>query len=227
VPAGVREPGTGDDLYYEFDRPEVRDMVPAGARRVLDVGCGGGALGAALRTERGVEVVGVELAPVAVERASARLDRVIETDLDALAALPADAGEFDAVVLADVLEHLRDPARLLRALRPSLAPGATLVISIPNVKHWSIIEPLLVHDRFPYADAGLLDRTHVHLFTLEELGRLLAEEGFAVGEVRLVTDPLPDRLRVLAEVAGALGGAVEETAARLGVYQYLVGAHPG
>ena len=197
--------------------------IEAGAR-VLDVGCGAGALGAALRRERDIEVVGIELAPTAVERASERLDRVIAADLDALEALPADAGVFDAIVLADVLEHLRDPARLVRALRPALTAGAPLVMSVPNVKHWSVIEPLLVHDRFPYADAGLLDRTHVHLFTLEELGLMLLAEGYALAEVRLVTDPLPDRLRVLAEVAGALGGVVEETAARLGVYQYLVSA---
>ncbi len=204
----------------------MRALVPAGARRVLDVGCGAGALGAALRAERGAEVVGIELAPRAAERAAGRLDRVIAADLDALEAVPADAGSFDAVVLADVLEHLRDPARLLRALRTALAHDAPLVISIPNVRHWSVLEPLLVHDRFPYADAGLLDRTHVHLFTLEELGLMLRDEGYRIDDVRLVTDPLPERLRVLAEVAGALGGAVEETAARLGVYQYLVVARP-
>lgn len=224
--AGVRPAGTGDQGYYEFDRPEVRAMIPGDARRVLDVGCGAGALGAALRRDRGIEVVGIELEPAAAERAAERLDRVIAADLDALDALPTDAGRFDAIVLADVLEHLRDPARLLGALRSALAPGASLVMSVPNVKHWSVLEPLLVHDRFPYADAGLLDRTHVHLFTLDELGLMLAERGYAVDEVRLVTDPLPDRLRILAEVAGALGGSVQETAARLGVYQYLVRALP-
>lgn len=221
--AGVRDGGEADG-YFEFTRPELRALVPPAARRVLDVGCGAGALGAALKAERPhVEVVGLEGFPEAAERARDRLDDVACLDLDALDGLPEELGVFDAMIFGDVLEHLRDPARLLRALRPSLAPDGVLVCSIPNVKHWTVVMPLLVHDRWEYQDAGLLDRTHVHFFTLEEIDRMLRECGFAPGHVG-VNDlaPLPGELMPLVDVIVAFGADRDETAARLGAYQYLV-----
>lgn len=221
--AGVRDGGEADE-YFEFTRPELRALVPATARRVLDVGCGAGALGAALKAERpGLEVVGLEGFPEAAERARARLDGIFCLDLDALDALPEDLGTFDAMIFGDVLEHLRDPARLLRTLRGALADDGVLVCSIPNVKHWTVVMPLLVHDRWEYQDAGLLDRTHVHFFTLEEIDRMLRDCGFEPRHVG-VNDlaPLPAELMPLVDVAAAFGADRDETAARLGAYQYLV-----
>lgn len=221
--AGVRSGGDADD-YFEFTRPELRALVPPTARRVLDVGCGAGALSAALKAERpGVEVIGLEGFPEAAERARARLDGVFELDLDGLDTLPDDFGTYDAMVFGDVLEHLRDPARLLRTLRGALTDDGVLICSIPNVKHWTVVMPLLVHDRWEYQDAGLLDRTHVHFFTLEEIDRMLKECGFAPQHVG-VNDlaPLPPELQPLVDVAVAFGAERDETAARLGAYQYLV-----
>lgn len=222
--AGVRAGDTGaDDGYFEFDRPELRALVPPGARRVLDVGCGAGAVGAALKAERGIEVVGLEGFPEAAARAQERLDDALCVDLDALEGLPFAPGAFDAMVLGDVLEHLRDPHRLLRSLRPFLADDGVLVCSIPNVKHWSVLFPLLVHDRWEYQDAGLLDRTHVHFFTLAEIDRMLTACGYRGHHVG-VNDlaPLPDELRPLVDLAVRFGADRAETAGRLGAYQYLV-----
>lgn len=220
--AGVRRADASEDGYFEWTRPELRALVPETARRVLDVGCGAGALGGTLRAERGIEVVGVELFADAAARAAGRLDDVIVADLDTLAELPCPHGSFDAMVFGDVLEHLRDPHRLLRALRPYLAPGGVIVCSIPNVKHWSVVAPLLVEDRWRYEDAGLLDRTHVHFFTLEEIGLMLAETGFEPVTLGSVNHDMPEHLHSLADLAASLGGEREETLARLRTYQYLV-----
>jgi SAM-dependent methyltransferase len=220
---GVRK-AHGDDGYFEHTRPELRALVPAQARRVLDVGCGAGGLGAALKAERDhCEVIGLEGFPEAAATARERLDDAWCLDLDALEALPEDAGVFDAMIFGDVLEHLRDPARLLRALLPSLAADGVLVCSIPNVKHWTVLFPLLVKDRWTYEDAGLLDRTHVHFFTLEEIGVMLEElglEGIHVGVNDLA--PLPPQLEPLVDLAAKYGAERDETRARLGAYQYLV-----
>jgi 2-polyprenyl-3-methyl-5-hydroxy-6-metoxy-1,4-benzoquinol methylase len=225
---GVREEA-GDQSYFEHTRPELRALVPIGARRVLDVGCGGGALGAALKGERpGCEVVGLEGFPEAAARARARLDDVLCLDLDSLEALPADAGKFDAMVFGDVLEHLLDPLRLLKTLLPALADDGVLVLSIPNVKHWTVLYPLLVKDRWTYEDAGLLDRTHVHFFTGGTAARMLTELGLDLVHLG-VNDlaPLPAEMEPLAGLAAALGGDRTEAAARLGAYQYLLVARPG
>lgn len=209
--------------YYGLTRPEVRALVPASARRVLDVGCGAGGLGGTLKDERGCTVYGLELFPDAAEKARTRLDEVLCVDLDTVDALPDEMGSLDALVFGDVLEHLRDPARLLRALLPSLADGGVVVMSVPNVKHWSVVLPLLVKDRWTYEDAGLLDRTHVHFFTAHEATRMLAELGLEVVELQ-VNDhaPLPPELAPVAGIAAALGGPSPEAAARMGSYQYLI-----
>lgn len=227
--AGVRsvdvDGGAASD-YFHHSRPEVRALIPVRARRVLDVGCGAGALGRALKDERDVEVCGLELFEASAAIAREHLDEVIVADLDALDALPHPAGTFDAIVFADVLEHLHDPARLLTTLRPYLAPGGVIVCSIPNVKHWTVLYPLLVADRWEYTDAGLLDRTHVHFFTLEEIGRMMDACAFDVASVTGVMQPLPAELKALVDVAVLFGADAGETEGRLGVYQYLVVATP-
>lgn len=228
--AGLRDaerPDAGDDGYFEHTRPELRALVPAGARRVLDVGCGAGALGAALRAERGIEVFGIEGFPDAARQAGERLDGVLEADLDALEELPWERGSFDAMLFGDVLEHLRDPRRLLGALLPWLADDGAVVCSIPNVKHWSVVYPLLVHDRWRYEDAGLLDRTHVHFFTLEEIGVMLDELGLAAEHVGATAVQTPERIvDALTDLAVAMGAERAETRGRLAAYQYLVVARP-
>lgn len=220
VPAGVELKA---EAYYEESRPELRDRIPADARIVLDVGCGRGALGAALKSDRpDARVHGLEYVAEAAEVAAGRLDDVVAADLDVVEALPAHWGPFDAVICGDVLEHLRDPARVLRLLRGALAPGGVIVASIPNVKHWSVVYPLLVQDRFTYQDAGLLDRTHVHFFTLGEIDTMFSECALTVQSVTSVVLEMPPEIVTLLTAAVALGAERVETAARLNAYQYLV-----
>jgi 2-polyprenyl-3-methyl-5-hydroxy-6-metoxy-1,4-benzoquinol methylase len=218
APAGEGPP----EHYYELARPELADLVPASARRILDVGCGGGALGAALKARQGAEVAGIEFVAEAAARARRRLDHVVQGDLDAIEGLAFPAGHFDAMVFGDVLEHLRDPARLLRALLPHLAPGGRVVCSIPNVKHWTVVLPLLFEDRFEYTDAGLLDRTHLHLFTRHEIEAMLAACGLEVEHLGANRMPLPDTLADLARRVLAAAKDPAEQLVRLQVYQYLV-----
>jgi methionine biosynthesis protein MetW len=217
-----------DDHYFEFDRPELRALVPEEARRVLDVGCGAGALGAALREERGIEVVGLELSADAAVRARERLDAVVEADLDDLEELPFERGSFDAMVFGDVLEHLHDPHRLLRVLRPWLADDGVIVASIPNVGHWSVVLPLLAQDRWPYADSGLLDRTHVHFFTLAEAELMLRDCGLAIESAATTTlaQSPPPAVDHLTRFLAALGNDEATARRRLTAYQYLLRARP-
>jgi methionine biosynthesis protein MetW len=216
-----------DATYFEFDRPEVRALVPEGAARVLDVGCGAGALGAALREERGIEVMGVELFADAAAQARERLDEVVEANLDELEELPFEPGAFDAMVFGDVLEHLHDPHRLLRTLRPWLADDGALVLSVPNVGHWSVVLPLLTKDRWPYADAGLLDRTHVHFFTFTEAEAMLRDCGFSLTAASATHGgETPEEVDHLITLLAALGTPAPEARLHLTAYQYLLLAHP-
>ena len=90
--------------------------IPAGARSLLDVGCGAGRGFAALR-DRGVRVVGVDHDQDVLEAARDVLDDVVALDLDAAEWPLQFTGAFDVVAFADCLEHLRDPWRVLRSAR--------------------------------------------------------------------------------------------------------------
>jgi 2-polyprenyl-3-methyl-5-hydroxy-6-metoxy-1,4-benzoquinol methylase len=228
--AGVRAADIGEggqDRYYTGDRPDLRAYVPSGARRVLDVGCGAGTLGAVLKEQTGAEVVGIEVFEEAAAIAETRLDAVLRLDLQRLESLPYPNGYFDAMTFGDVLEHMHDPHGLLRTLRRYLAEGGTIVCSIPNLKHWSVLYKLIVEDRFTYADKGLLDRTHVHFFTLEEIGEMLDSTGFEVTALQANrVEEAPPQVATLAQFAAQFGANPEDVLQRLNAYQYVVAARP-
>jgi SAM-dependent methyltransferase len=141
-------------------------------------------------------------------------------DLDGLDELPAEEGSIDVAILGDALAHVEDPRRLLRVARRYLKPFGRIVCSVPNVKHFGVLIPLLVADRFAFQPG-------VRLFTLEELHELLADTGFEALEVEAHSaGPLPERYHPLVELAGRLGADPRETAARLEAERYVVVATP-
>ncbi|MCW5849510.1 MAG: methyltransferase domain-containing protein [Anaerolineae bacterium] len=195
-------------------------------KRVLELGCAAGHMSRVLR-ERGCQVVGVELDPTLAAHAAEVCERVIVGDLDELDLETELAGEtFDVVLAADVLEHLRQPAGLLRRVRPLLRPAGSLVISLPNVAHGSVRLALL-GGQFPYQDLGLLDRTHLHFFTRVGLEQLLADADFAIGHLERVTGGIVgaevpwNAAAVPTDVVQALEQEIEAL-----TYQFIVVAYP-
>ena len=164
--------------YFGWERPDVLKMIPGNSRRVLELGCGEGLLGAALKRRQMCEVVGVERDSRSAEGASQRLDVVIKGDLES-ALFELSPSEFDAVVCADVLEHLRDPTRVLRRCREMLSRDGCLICSIPNAQHHSVISGLL-DGNLTYEPAGLLDDDHLRLFTRREIEKLFFRSGFRI-----------------------------------------------
>ncbi|MBC7843289.1 MAG: class I SAM-dependent methyltransferase [Gemmatimonadaceae bacterium] len=172
------------DGNHELDPYEVSGMiakhVPIGAR-VLDVGCGTGALATMLRDVRKVTVFGVE--PDA-DRAALAAARGIEVHHGVLTpALAERIGQFDVVIYADVLEHLPDPLTELRTALPFVAPGGQILVSVPNIAHWSVRVDLL-RGRFRYAEYGIMDATHLRWFTEETTRQLMAQAGIDVASVQ-------------------------------------------
>jgi methionine biosynthesis protein MetW len=161
----------------------VVELVPEGSS-VLEFGCATGYMSEVLTERRGCRVTGVELDPQAAAAATAFCERVIEGDAESL-----DLGEhlgeeqFDAVLFADVLEHLRHPAAMLRRVRPFVADGGAVVASIPNIAHISVRLALLGGE-FRYRDLGLLDDTHVRFFTRASIVDLFESQGFVVSTWR-------------------------------------------
>ncbi|HEX8206632.1 MAG TPA: methyltransferase domain-containing protein, partial [Solirubrobacteraceae bacterium] len=150
-------------------------------RRVLELGCATGDVTRALRAQ-GCTVVAIEGDPAAAERARDGAERVIVADLDGFDAGELGDDRFDAVLAGDVLEHLRDPGRLLRTLHPHLRAGGFLVASIPNVAHASVRFDLL-RGRFDRTPTGILDETHLQFYTRESAVALVEDAGYAVWSI--------------------------------------------
>ena len=151
-------------------------LPPDGAgRRVLDVGCASGYFAEVL-ARRGYRVVGVDRPGAAGPRFPASV-QLIEADLEQ--GLPALDGTFTYVICADILEHLRDPVRLLRQLWALVPPDGRLVASLPNSGHLYFRLNVLA-GRFPQHDRGLFDRTHLHFYTWRGWVDLLRAGGFRV-----------------------------------------------
>jgi 2-polyprenyl-3-methyl-5-hydroxy-6-metoxy-1,4-benzoquinol methylase len=157
--------------YYGDPRPDIQAVISAEGRRILDVGCAGGALGAALKAAGAVHVAGVERQPKAASTARQLLDRLVEGDIPTVV-LPFSPGEFDYIVFADVLEHLPDPEAVLCRFLPYLSPDGRVVVSVPNMRFYLVLLRLIV-DRWAYTESGVRDRTHLRIFTRRSLLALL------------------------------------------------------
>ena len=83
-----------------------------------------------------------------------------------------------------MLEHLRDPWSVVRLLHGGLAPGGVIVASIPNVRNFTALAPLLFRNRWRLTDAGVLDRTHLRFFVRESAVELMTSSGLVLEEVR-------------------------------------------
>jgi O-antigen biosynthesis protein len=159
-----------------------------GRLRILDVGASNGYLGASLR-KLGHSVVGIEKDTSSAEEARRYYDSFHVHDIEDFDF--SYRGEFDYMLFADILEHLRDPVSVLRRSLPSLKESGKIIVSMPNVAN-IIIRLSLLLGRFDYADRGILDQTHLRFYTRASLVKMLDEASYRVLE--LVPTPLPVQL---------------------------------
>ena len=219
-----------DSDYFQYRRPELLALIPRDAGKILDIGCGAGHLGEAIKKRQPCVVYGVEVNDTAARRSQLRLDQVWNGDVETIDLnLPPES--LDVIVCGDVLEHLQRPQELLRRLRAMLRPDGQLIASVPNVSHHSILSSLLAGN-WTYESAGLLDETHLRFFTLREAEKLLFRAGLRIDRTEVVRGPGDD--------SRALHGSNSEIRLnglplwnlppscvdRLTAYQYLIVASP-
>lgn len=165
--------------YYKKERMEVIQLVDKTSLKILDVGCGAGTLGKILKSEvPGREIWGVELSDIVAYEAEKFLDNVACADASKWVP-PVKEEYFNTIIFADVLEHLPDPFQTLKHYLKWLAPDGQIIISIPNIRYWGIILDL-ANGNWTYRDSGILDKTHLRFFTLNEIRKMVDRCGLEI-----------------------------------------------
>ena len=168
----------GEAGNIRIDLLRIAEMVEPGSR-VLDVGCGDGALLDHLARERGADARGIEISQAGVNACVARGLSVIQGDADAdLADYPA--GAFDYVILSQTLQATHRPREVLRQM---LRIGRMAIVSFPNFGHWRVRLQLLARGRMPDTrtlDAPWFETPNIHLCTIRDFVALCGQLGFEV-----------------------------------------------
>ena len=163
--------------YHARVRRDVFHLVPPGGT-VLDIGGGHGATAAALKASGHVDRIGV--ADLVAPLDPAGIDFSYKGDLtdpDLLARIGREQGPFATILCLDILEHLPDPWAVVSQLHQLLAPGGCIVASLPNVRNFTVVLPLLLKGEWRYRNTGILDRTHLRFFGFREAVELLISSG--------------------------------------------------
>jgi 2-polyprenyl-3-methyl-5-hydroxy-6-metoxy-1,4-benzoquinol methylase len=167
--------------YYGEGRADLVAMLPRPIGRVLDIGCGEGAVGRVLRAEGASEVWGVEIFPDAAARAAEAYDGVVVAPVEqALTGDELPAAGFDTIICYDVLEHLADPEMILGLLRQRAVPGARLHVSVPNARHLGLMRDLVLRGTFGYTEFGHRDATHLRWFTRRDIEAAVRGAGWNI-----------------------------------------------
>ncbi len=154
---------------------------------ILDVGCGSGNISEKLIL-RGCKVYGIEISEDAVQKARGKMTDVIVGDIEGIEHLPWREKFFDIIILADVLEHLKNPLKVLLKLKSYLKDDGIFLISMPNIAFWRIRLALLV-GKFNYSqNGGIMDETHLRFFTFDTARQLINRAGLKIKEIDI---PLP------------------------------------
>lgn len=177
---------TKPEAYYGLARTDLLERLQTPVGRVLDLGCGSGASNRFLRGAGASRITGVELMAEPAARAAEVYDRVEVGD--AFERLNALDEQYDTILCYDVLEHLPDPAAVLRRLRELAAPDAQIQVSIPNARFIMLPIDLIFRGTFGYREMGHRDNTHLRWFTRKDMLAALTDAGWR---------PMEDRAAVL------------------------------
>lgn len=162
----------------------IADMV-APASRVLDVGCGDGALLSHLAREKGVDGRGIELGMDGVHRCVSQGLSVIQGDAETdLKDYPS--GAFDYVILSQTIQAMRDPRGVLDTM---VRIGRRAIVSLPNFGYWPIRLQLLVRGRMPVTDRlgyQWWETPNIHFCTIADFVELCASMGITIEKTAIL-----------------------------------------
>ena len=171
--------------YYSNPRHEMISFIHGNPQHILEIGCGAGCFRNNFPSN--IEYWGVEPCAVPASLANVSMTKTLVGTYDSVRNEIPDR-HFDLVVCNDVIEHMADPRGFLRDIGSKLVKGGSMIVSIPNLRNAITLYELLIRGDFRYADAGTLDYTHLHLFTMKSFLEMANECGWKVEVCRPINE---------------------------------------
>lgn len=177
--------------YYNETRSDILPFVPQNIHSLLDIGCSRGGFAAIVKKAINCRVAGIEMNRYEAKSAKEILDALWIGDV-----LSIDIPErFDCISCLDVLEHMPNPKELLLRVKQWLTPDGSILLNVPNVGFWAVVEDLLA-GRWDYVPAGILCNTHLRFYTQYSLLELLKNCGLAPILLERHCTPVPEQLQI-------------------------------
>jgi 2-polyprenyl-3-methyl-5-hydroxy-6-metoxy-1,4-benzoquinol methylase len=174
-----------DSHYYVRFKWWMLPLIKDGPNIVMDLGCASGVMGRKLlETGKAKEVFGVEIFESAAAEAATIYKKVHVGDIEEMQ-LDYN-GTFDYIICGDILEHLKDPYKIVRLLSLWLKPGGCLFVCLPNVRNYHVVAALVLHGKWDYVSAGIMDRTHLRFFTASSCKQMLLDANFDVYHEQMI-----------------------------------------
>lgn len=166
--------------YYSSVRYEIIELLPTFAKNVLDIGCGDGNTLRWLKSKKKCEnIYGIEISKESSDKAKEFLDGIENINIEEnYNFFPGK--KFELILVLDTLEHLIDPWDFLKKIKPKLTEDGFIIISVPNIRHHSIIKNLFLLGNWEYDKSGLLDNTHLRFFTKKSLIKLFKKQDLKI-----------------------------------------------
>ena len=180
--------------FFDYERNLELPSLFVDSKKILDLGCGEGAVASFLVKRMKLDVVGADISEKALKVARKRGIKVVLIDVEKK--LPFRNAEFDTVFWGDNIEHLFEPQDTLEEISRVLKKGGTLILSCPNMSYWRY--------RIYYFLKGCLPDTewtgnppwgwsHIRFFNINILRRFLSSQGFTINKIVGVNRRFPDK----------------------------------
>jgi 2-polyprenyl-3-methyl-5-hydroxy-6-metoxy-1,4-benzoquinol methylase len=187
-------PNLNEFMVYDYEVDLAGDSAAARViamvgknKKVLEVGAGSGAITRHLVRTNNCEVVALEINPDSIKKLEPICKSIYSSNLNDVS-WPDDLaaeGKFDAVIAADVLEHVYDPWTVLKGMKSLLNEGGFIVLSLPHVGHCALLSCMIEED-FEYREWGLMDKTHIRFFGIHNIQALYESAGMEIEDAKFV-----------------------------------------
>jgi len=172
------------DDYFDNVRSDILSLLPRKINCLLEIGCGSGNTLKYIKDNYQCDwACGVELVHGAAEIARSKVDLVIEGDIENID-LPIEPATLDVILCLDVLEHLINPWKVMSKLGVFLKSDGVIIASIPSVRNFHVILPLIFRGEWKYLDMGILDKAHLRFFTRSTAIKLIESSGLKIDMIK-------------------------------------------